>query len=80
MSPAERNREIGRRISNLRRGSKMTQQDLGVRLRRSGPVVNEIEHGRRRVTLDEGVELAKIFGVDLTYLAGITNGYRKIGT
>lgn len=75
-----RDREIGRRIRNLRRQQKITQEGLGRALGMARHAVLDIEHGRRMVTLDEGVAFAIYFDVPLEYLAGVTNGYTKVGS
>ncbi len=40
----------------------MTQQDLAMRLHVSYPRVNELIHGKRGVTPDTALRLAKLFG------------------
>ncbi len=40
----------------------MTQQDLALRLHVSYPRVNELIHGKRGVTPDTALRLAKLFG------------------
>lgn len=74
-----RRREIGRRIRNLRRTNKLTQVQLEKAMGMGKHSILDIEAGRRAVTLDEAVELAIYFNVELTYLAGITNGYQAVG-
>lgn len=75
-----RQREIGRRIRNLRREQRVSQETLSRALGLARHAVLDIEHGRRAVTLDEGVAFAIYFEVPLEYLAGITNGYTKVGS
>lgn len=79
MNATDRHREIGRRVRNLRRVNKISQETLAKQLGFGRHAILDIEHGRRAVTLDEGVTLAIYFNVELTYLAGITNGYKAVG-
>lgn len=79
MSPASRQREIGRRIRNVRRDQRWTQPQLADAVGLSRHAVLDIEAGRRPVKLDEAVEFALALEVPLEYLAGITNGYKKVG-
>lgn len=74
-----RRKEIGRRIRNLRRSNKITQAHLEHVMGMGKHAILDIEAGRRAVTLEEAVELAIYFEVELTYLAGTTNGYQKVG-
>ena len=75
-----RRAEIGRRIRNLRREQNMSQEHLGKVCNLPRHAVLDIEHGRRSVMLDEAVTISIYLGVSLDYLAGVTNGYRKVGS
>ena len=75
-----RGREIAARVQRLRRTNRMTQEQMADILGIGVKSVSRMENGHREITLPEAVEIAKALHVSLDYLAGLENGYRKIGT
>ncbi len=61
---------IARRIRQARQQAGLTQGQIAVRLGLHRPTVSEIEAGRRQVTASELRDLADVFGVRLSWLAG----------
>lgn len=53
------NKQFGLRVQQLRKASKLTQQQLGDRISMDGKVVGEIERGERNPTLDTIERLMK---------------------
>jgi transcriptional regulator with XRE-family HTH domain len=58
------------RVKELRMGSKLTQSALGEAIGLTKQAVNDIEHNRKKTTLDRACALADYFGVSLDYLVG----------
>ena len=75
-----RGREIAARVQRLRRTNRMTQEQMAAVLGIGVKSVSRMENGHREITLPEAVEIVKALHVSLDYLAGLENGYRKIGT
>ena len=75
-----RGRDIAARVQRLRRSNRMTQDQLAEVLGIGVKSVSRMENGHREITLPEAVEIAKALHVSLDYLAGLENGYRKIGS
>lgn len=60
---------LGPRIAALRRQANMSQSELAQRLKVSPSAVGMYEQGRREPALETLVDMSRIFGVSLDYLA-----------
>ena len=75
-----RGRDVAARVRRLRMANRMTQEQMASVLGIGVKSVSRMENGHREITLPEAVEIAKALNVSLDYLAGLENGYRKVGT
>lgn len=65
--------EISKRVRFAREIAGLSQAQVADALGIHRPSVSEIEAGRRRVSADELVTLARLFGVSIGWLAGETD-------
>ena len=61
----------GERIRRYREALGLTQDELAKYADIPSTSISRIEHGTRKVTLDEAVRIAEILRIDLTELAGV---------
>ena len=61
----------GARIRLYRESIGMTQEELAEQTGIVASSISKIEHGTRKVTLEEAVRFAEIFGISLLDLAGL---------
>ncbi len=62
---------LAKRLRTARELSGLSQGQVAKRLGIHRPSVSEIEAGRRRVSAEELTELADLYAVDLSWLAGV---------
>ncbi len=62
---------LAERLRTARELSGLSQGQVAKRLGIHRPSVSEIEAGRRRVSAEELTELADLYAVDLSWLAGV---------
>lgn len=67
------NTEFGDRYRTARESAGLTQGQAAKLLGLHRPSISEMEAGRRKVSADELLQLARIYGVDIAWLAGETN-------
>ena len=72
-------KELGSRISQLRKEQNLTQQQLADELGLAQQVIASYEIGRRRVPVSTLPVLAKTLAVPIEALLGVTNGAAKRG-
>lgn len=60
-------REIGAKLKTLRKGRKLTQEELSIRLGLSRATISNYEVGRRSPHLSELKRFAEFYGVSLDY-------------
>lgn len=65
---------LAERLRTARELSGLSQGQVAKRLGIHRPSVSEIEAGRRRVSAEELTELADLYAVDLSWLAGVEAG------
>ena len=65
--------DMSKRVKFAREVAGLSQAQVADALGIHRPSVSEIEAGRRRVTAEEMVALARVFGVSLEWLAGETD-------
>lgn len=63
--------EIGATVRRYRRLRRVSQEELAASLGLAPNAISKIEHGHRKITLDEAVRLAVLLRVSLEQLAGI---------
>ncbi len=61
------------RLRDLREDSNKTQADISLVLKTSRSYYSQYENGKRPISLDRVVELAKYYDVSLDYIAGLTD-------
>ncbi|ADL50536.1 helix-turn-helix domain-containing protein [Clostridium cellulovorans] len=61
---------IGEVISGLRKQKGMTQEELGNMSGLSRVIIAKIENNQRAVSLEEAVNIAKVFAIDVATLYG----------
>ena len=61
------------RLRDLREDSDKTQADIALVLKTSRSYYSQYENGKRPISLDRVVELAKYYDVSLDYIAGLTD-------
>ena len=61
---------IGARLRLAREQAGLSQGQVAKMLHLSRPSISEVEAGRRKVSAEELVELARIYGVSIYWLAG----------
>ncbi len=61
------------RLRDLREDSDKTQADIALVLKTSRSYYSQYENGKRPISLDRAVELAKYYDVSLDYIAGLTD-------
>lgn len=61
-------RNIGELVVAFRKENKMTQEDLAGRLNINRAAVAKIENSQRAVSLDEAIQLGRIFGISVDTL------------
>lgn len=66
------NETIGERIRKLRADRRMTLADVGKRIRMHASYIGQVERNEHAPGLMMAADLAKIFGVSLDYIAGLT--------
>ena len=66
----EKRKLIGSRLSLARKRAGLSQSQVAIELKLPRPSISEIESGRRRVAADELVAFAKLYSVDMGWLAG----------
>lgn len=71
---------VGTRIAELRKGSGMTQGELGEKLGVIKQTVSAWEKGISKVGNDTLITLSRLFGVTTDYLLGLTEGEDTMGT
>ena len=62
--------EIGARLRAAREQAGLSQGQVARLLKLHRPSITEVEAGRRRVSVEELAELARIYGVNSAWLAG----------
>ena len=62
---------VGERLKHYRKLRKMSQEELAIALAIPLNTISKIEHGGRKVTLDEAVQLAEVLRISLDELAGV---------
>jgi len=67
------NETIGARIRRLRKEHQMTLAVVSARIRMHGGYVGQVERNEHGPSLTMAAELAKLFGVSLDYIAGLTD-------
>lgn len=67
------NESIGERIRRLRKERGLSSAETGKRIRMSDTYLCQVERGEHQPGLFMAAELAKLFGVSLDYLAGLTD-------
>ena len=68
----------GERIRQYRELRKLTQDDLARQADIPSTSISRIEHGLRKVTLEEAVRLAEVLQIDLTALAGVSSSETEL--
>jgi len=71
------NKEIGSRISQLRKEKGITQQELAWKLQMTITCLSRYEQGHRMPRMDTIDKIAKIFNVDLNYFLDYSNSNCK---
>jgi transcriptional regulator with XRE-family HTH domain len=66
--------ELGKRLRLAREQAGLSQGQVASLLDMHRPTISEIEAGRRKVSSDELKRFAKLFDVDLRWLAGESGG------
>lgn len=67
------NETIGARIRRLRKDQNMTLAAVSARIRMHTSYVGQVERNEHGPSLTMAAELAKLFGVSLDYIAGLTD-------
>jgi transcriptional regulator with XRE-family HTH domain len=67
------NETIGSRIRRLRQENKMTLDAVSKRIRMRGSYIGQVERNEHAPGLMMAAEMAKLFGVSLDYIAGLTD-------
>ncbi len=62
---------FGERVKTYRVARGMSQEELATQTGMLNTTISKIEHGQRKVTLDEAVRLAEVLRVTLAQLAGV---------
>jgi transcriptional regulator with XRE-family HTH domain len=66
------NETVGERIRRLRKETGLSADAVGERIRMSGTYVLDVERNSHAPGFFMAIELSKLFGVSLDYLAGLT--------
>lgn len=61
-------KNIGELVAVLRKDNKMTQEELAGKLNINRAAIAKIENSQRAVSLDEAIQLGKIFGISVDTL------------
>lgn len=61
-------RNIGELVVTFRKDNKMTQEELAGQLNINRAAIAKIENSQRAVSLDEAIQLGKIFGISVDTL------------
>ena len=61
-------KEVGKRIRNLRKQKGMTQDELAAVFKTESSAISKIETGNRTISLDYVVEIAAYFEVSIDFL------------
>jgi transcriptional regulator with XRE-family HTH domain len=64
---------VGGRIRVYREALGLTQEDLAAQTGIVASSISKIEHGTRKVSLEEAVRFAEVFRISLAQLAGIVD-------
>lgn len=64
---------IGEVISSLRKQMGITQEELGNRIRLNRVAIAKIENSQRALSLEEAVNISKVFSIDVDSLFGYMN-------
>jgi transcriptional regulator with XRE-family HTH domain len=67
---------IAERLKHYRTLRKMSQEELAEYMGFPSNTISKIEHGTRKLTLEEGVRLAEILRITLGELAGVDDSTR----
>jgi transcriptional regulator with XRE-family HTH domain len=62
---------VGERLKHYRQLRRMSQEELAEDMGFPSNTISKIEHGTRKVTLEEAIRLAEVLGISLLDLAGI---------
>ena len=65
------------RLKDLREDKDKTQREIAEILKDSRQHYQLYECGKRQITFDKVIELAKYYDVSIDYIAGLTNDKRK---
>ena len=79
-SPTTRQRELGKRLMDLRSQQDLSVEDVAEKLRCSATEIRRLETGARRPTLREVRDLSGLYGIDESTsveLAGLARGARE---
>ncbi|MDM5430772.1 MULTISPECIES: helix-turn-helix domain-containing protein [Bacillus cereus group] len=68
---------FGKRLKELRKTHKMTQQDLADKISLSKSIVSKYESGVAKPSYEALAELSQVFNVSSDYLTGKTNSFYK---
>lgn len=71
---------VAERLKHYRKLCKMSQEELAKQLGVPLNTISKIEHGARKVTLDEAVQLAEVLGISLADLAGMPYAGEEMDT
>ncbi len=66
-------KNLGERISRLRKEMGFTQDELAEQIGVSRPVMVKIENAQRTVSIDEGEEISKALGISINSLLDFKN-------
>ena len=65
------------RLKDLREDMDLTQKQIAEVLNTSHQYYNKYETGKRPITFERVIELAKFYNVSIDYIAGLTNDKSK---
>ena len=66
----EKRKIIASRLAIARKRSGLSQAQVAIKLKLPRPSISEIESGRRRVAVDEMLQFADLYRVDMDWLSG----------
>jgi transcriptional regulator with XRE-family HTH domain len=72
-STSKRIETVGQRLRRLREARELSAGEVGRRIRMGGPHVLRVEKGEHQPGFFMVTDLAKLYGVSLDYIAGLTN-------
>lgn len=72
--PSELREKIAGRLRIARETAGLSQGQVAKRLNMHRPTISEIEAGRRRISAEEIVIFAELYGIDANWITGGTKG------